>query len=233
MFLSKDLGSIPVLDGKKLMGIISYNTAIEILEEERIEDMFKLLYLSGEEKITDPISKSIKNRTPWLIINLFTAFLNSLVINPFKDVIKSLILFAIFLPIVAGEAGNATTQTMTITIRSLAIKNIGTRLKDIAMALKKEIKIAIFNSLIVGTIASFLSYIWKGSLIIAVALMIAMFIDLMIAAMLGVLVPILLERKGRDPASSSAIILTTFTDVFGFLTFLAIGSILLKIFGAI
>lgn len=233
LFLSKDLGSIPVLDNKKLIGIVSYSTAIEILEEERIEDTFKLLYLSREEKITDPISKSIKNRTPWLILNLFTAFLNSLVINPFRDVIKSFVLFAIFLPIVAGEAGNATTQTMAITIRSLAIKNIGTGLKDIVIALKKEIKIAILNSIIVGIIASFFSYIWKGSLVIAISLMIAMFIDLMIAAMLGVLVPILLEKKGMDPASSSAIILTTFTDVFGFLTFLAIGSLLLKIFGAV
>ncbi len=223
--------SIPVIENNKLVGVITIDEALKIMEEEHAEDLFKMFSLEREERVFDPIIKALRNRTPWLMINLFTAFLAASVVNLFEDVLKTFVLLAIFMPIVAGEGGNATTQTMAIVVRSLALGEITP--SDFFRVIKKEVIVAAINGLIVGIIAAMFAVLWKGSMVIAIALVLAMFINMMVAAFAGATIPLLLKRMGSDPASSSTVILTTFTDVFGFLSFLGIGAILLKLLGAV
>lgn len=231
IFKTTRLNSIPITENGKLVGIITINEALKILEEEHTEDVFKMLSLKKEEHVFSPIRKSLKNRGSWLLINLATAFIAASVVNIFDDVIKSFVLFAVFMPIVAGEGGNATTQTMAIIVRSLALKEINT--SDAFRILKKEFFVALINGAIIGIIGGVFAVIWKGSFLIGVSLFLAMIINMIVASCAGVIIPLSLEKLGVDPASSSTVILTTFTDVFGFASFLGIGGILMKIFGII
>ena len=229
IFKEKKIYALPVVDRGKLAGVITIDEALHIMEEEHTEDIFKMFSLQKEERVFDPLKKSIRSRTPWLMINLATAFLAASVVGIFEDVLKSFVLFAIFMPIVAGEGGNATTQTMAVIVRSLALKEISAA--DFFRVLKKEVSLAIFNGLIVGCVAAVLALIWKSSVLVAVALFLAMMINLLVAAIAGAAIPIIFDRLGSDPASSSTVILTTFTDVFGFMSFLGIGSLLLRLVG--
>ncbi len=223
--------SIPVIENGKLVGVITIDEALKIMEEEHAEDIFKMFSLEKEERVFDPVRKSIRNRMPWLIINLFTAFLAASVVNVFEDVIKTFVLFAVFMPVVAGEGGNATTQTMAIVVRSLALREISTA--DFFRVVKKELAVALVNGMVVGVVGAAFAFLWKGSMLIALALLLAMLVNMVVAALAGATIPLLLEKLGSDPASSSTVILTTFTDIFGFLSFLGIGAIFLKMFGVV
>ncbi len=231
IFKDRKIYSLPVVDRGKLAGVITIDEALRIMEEEHTEDLFKMFSLEKDEHIFDPLKKSLRNRGVWLLINLFTAFLAASVVGLFEDVLKSFVLFAVFMPIVAGEGGNATTQTMAVVVRSLALREISAG--DFIRVVRKELTLALINGLIVGSVAGFFAVLWKGSILIAVALFLAMIINLIVAALAGAIIPLILDRIGSDPASSSTVILTTLTDVFGFMSFLGIGALLLDAFGVI
>ena len=229
IFQDRKVHTLPVMEKKRLVGIITLDDALRVLEEEQSEDIFKMFSLEKNEHALDPVIKSLRTRTPWLLINLATAFLAASVVGLFEDVIKSFVLFAVFLPVVAGEGGNATTQTMAVVVRSLALKEITSQ--ELIKVVRKEVTVAFLNGALTGLIAAFFAILWKGSPLIGLALFLAMIINLVVAGLAGALIPLILDRVGSDPASSSTVILTTFTDIFGFLSFLGIGAILIRIFG--
>ena len=218
-----------VLDDGKVLGIITAQEAIHLIEKEHAEDVAKIFSMREIEHVWTPVRKAIKNRTPWLIVNLFTAFLAASVVSIFETTIRTFALLAVFMPIVPGEAGNATTQTMAIVVRGLATGELDkTALRRVFW---KEFVLGLLNGAVVGAIAFAFALVWKENLLVALALALAMPLALIVAGLIGVAIPIILKKLGQDPASSSTIILTTFTDIVGFFTFLGIATVLMRVMG--
>lgn len=220
---------IVVTDRGKAVGVITREQAVPLLVKEHEEDIAKMFAVKGIEHVWTPIRKAIKNRTPWLIINLFTEFIAASVVNVFDSVIKTMALLAVFMPIVPGDAGNATTQTMAIMVRALATGELDRT--SLMRVFWKEFLLGLFNGVIVGIIAFLFTYFWKGNVLASLALALATPISLVVAGLVGVIIPLLLKKLGQDPASSSTIILTTITDAVGFASFLGIAAILMKLMG--
>ncbi len=221
-----DLDQLPVVDnGQRLVGVIMSKDVLEIVEEEATEDMYKLAGLTGE-RVFDPLRSSIRNRLPWLFINLATTFLAAAVISVFQSTISKVVVLAIFLPVVAGQGGIGGTQTLTLVVRSMALGDIprhaGHRL------ILRELSLGILHGLILGLAVGLLAYLWKGNYMIGVVLSLAMFGNMIISGLAGAGVPLLLTRLKIDPAVASAVIVTTCTDVFGFLLFLGLATILVR-----
>ena len=229
MFTQSNPEIVIVLDEGKVLGVVTPQEAISLLEKEHAEDVAKIFSMRGVEHVWTPIWKAIKNRTPWLVINLFTEFIAASVVNIFDSTIKTMALLAVFMPIVPGDAGNATTQTMAIVVRGLATGELDkTSLRRLFW---KEFVLGLINGIIVGLVAFAFTYAWKGNTLASLALALATPLSLVVAGLIGVAIPLLLKKIGQDPASSSTIILTTITDAVGFATFLGIAAILMKMWG--
>jgi magnesium transporter len=216
--------ALPVLerDGR-LAGIVQANQVMEVIRQEATEDMQLMVGLSGEERALTPWLISMKRRLPWLCINLGTAFLAASVVNMFETTIAHWTALAIFLPIVAGQGGNAGSQTLTVIIRDMALGEISPG--DGWKALLKEFLLGAGNGIAIGIIVGLVSFIWKGSLILGVVVSIAMLLNMIAAGVAGVLVPYTLRLLRIDPALASSIILTTVTDVAGFFFFLGLAAL--------
>ncbi len=227
-FKEYDLVSMPVVDSKnKMVGLITVDDVIDVLEEEATEDIYRLAGVPEEESVFSSPSFSIKKRLPWLTINLFTALLASASIAFFENTLAAMATLAIFLPIVAGMGGNAGTQTLAIMVRGLALGEI--RVEEYKKALKKELFVGLANGIITGLIVVLIVLLWRNTLVIGIILLLAMVINLLVAAAAGTLVPLFLKWKKIDPALASTIIITTFTDVFGFMAFLGIATVFLRL----
>ncbi|MDN5358221.1 MAG: magnesium transporter [Candidatus Diapherotrites archaeon] len=186
---------VVVLDDGKVMGIVTPEDAIPLIRKEHEEDLAKIFSMRGVEHVWTSVRRAIRNRTPWLVINLFTAFIAASVVNIFESTIQNLALLAVFMPIVPGEAGNATTQTMAIVVRGLATGELDkTSLRRVFW---KEFVLGLVNGLIIGLIALAFAIIWKGNVLAAIALAIAMPIALIVAGLIGVAIPIILKSWGR------------------------------------
>lgn len=218
-----DLVALPVVDEDgKLIGIVHVDDVVDVIEEEATEDIYKLAQVSPDSEIYSPIPESIRNRLPWLLINIATAFLASAVVSSFQSTIAQAAVLAAFMPIVAGQGGNAGTQTMTIVVRSLALKELSP--KDTAWALGHEALVGVTNGLVVGSIVGLIAWLWKGNPVLGLVISIAMIGNLFIAALAGVLVPMALKLLRIDPALASGIFVTTCTDVMGFFLFLGLAT---------
>lgn len=215
---------LPVLerDGR-LVGIVRANDVLEIAREEATEDMQLMVGLSGEERALTPWQKSVGKRLPWLYINLGTAFLAAAVVGLFEDAIAALPVLAVFLPIVAGQGGNAGAQTLTIIIRDLALGEIDAT--DARKALFKEAILGLINGLAIGLVVGLIGWWWKGSMALGVVIGVAMVLNMLAAALSGVLIPYGLKAFKIDPALASSIFVTTVTDVAGFFFFLGLASL--------
>ena len=223
LFQRYDLVAIPVVDDAgKLIGIVHVDDVVDVIEEEATEDIYKLAQVSPDSEIYNAIPRSMRNRLPWLVINLGTAFLASAVVSLFESTIAQAAVLAAFMPIVAGQGGNAGTQTMTIVVRSLALKEIEPR--DTLWALWHEARIGILNGLIIGVLVSLIAGIWQGNPYLGLVIGLAMLGNLFIAALAGVFVPMTLKVLRIDPALASSIFVTTFTDVMGFFLFLGLAT---------
>jgi magnesium transporter len=221
-----DLLAVPVVDHEqRLVGIISVDDLVDVLEEEATEDIYRLAQVSADAEIFSPISQSTRARVPWLIVNLGTAFLASAVVSQFENVIAQAAVLAAFMPIVAGQGGNAGTQTMTIAVRSLALGEI--ELGDTLRALWHEFRVGIVNGLVIGTLVSLVTLLWKGNPALGLVIGLAMFGNMIVAATFGLLTPMTLKALRVDPALASSIFVTTATDCFGFLLFLGLSAIFL------
>ena len=223
------LSILPVVDEEqRVLGVIQAEEMMHIAEEEATEDMLRIASAPGE-RVLGSVGLSIRHRLPWLILNLGTVLVAAATVSMFESTIAAIAMLAAFLPVVAGQGGLAGTQTVTLVVRGMAIGEVphhgGMRL------LGKELLLGLFHGLVLALIVGALGYLWKGSVGLAFALAIAMVGNLLIAALTGAGVPLMLRKMGIDPAVSSAVFVTTFTDVFGFLIFLGTAALLIAWLG--
>lgn len=219
------LVSAPVVaaDGR-LLGVITIDDVVDVIEEEAEEDFLKLGGVS-EADIYVPVLRTSLKRLPWLGVNLFTAMIAAFVIAQFEDAIARVVALAVLMPMVAGMGGNAGTQALTVTVRALAAGEI-TR-AGTWRAFRKELAVGALNGVTFLIAGAVFVLLWFGQPILAAVFGTALLVNLLAAAAFGVAVPLLLDRLGLDPAVASSVFLTTVTDVVGFLTFLGLASLLL------
>jgi len=223
---------IPVVDiNNVLLGIIRNDALVSASKNEITEDLQSMFGAGKEEKALSKVSFAVRNRLPWLQVNLATAFLASLVVGLFEDTIAQITILAIFLPVVAGQSGNTGSQALAVTIRGLALKEI--RISQWFRVAKKELMVGFINGLAVALTTGTIVYFWTSSLGIAIVIAISMVISMLIAGFAGAIIPIGLKAIGQDPATSSSIILTTVTDICGFLSFLGLASALSSALGIV
>ncbi|MFN2272217.1 MAG: magnesium transporter [Anaerolineae bacterium] len=218
--------ALPVVDEiGRLVGVITADDLIEVTEEEATEDMYRMVGITGEERVFGPVRLSVVKRLPWLVINIVTLLIAITVVDAFEPVIASMVALAIFLPLVSGEGGNAGSQTSTVIVRGIALGEVGER--NGLRVLNREVAIALVNGAILGLGTGLVVYVWKGEWVLSLAIAMAMVLNFLTAATAGVLVPLGLKKANVDPALASAAFITGFTDTFGFLFFLGIASLLL------
>lgn len=229
LFARYHFSAIPVIDDfGHLAGVVTGEDAMEVMQEEATEDMQRMVGLSGEEGIQTPWRLSLRNRLPWLFINLGTAFLAAWVVSLYETTIAQYAVLAIFLPIVAGQGGNAGTQTLTIVVRSLALGEV--HIGDHGRILLKEFIVGLCAGIATGLAVGAISWLWKGDRIIGIVVCLAMIVNMCAAAVAGVVVPLGLKALKIDPALASAIMVTTVTDVVGFFIFLSLAAAALSMF---
>ena len=226
IFEDRDLVSAPVVDKNNiLLGRITIDDVVDVIREESESAVLNMAGLTDEEDIFAPILPSTRRRAIWLGINLITALIASGVISLFQDTIEKVVALAVLMPIVASMGGIAGSQTLTLVIRGIALGNISsTNSKSLLI---KEISVGLLNSFLWASVIGVLSSYWFDNYLIGVVIGIAMIANLFFAALSGVLVPIILKKIGADPALGGGVILTTITDVIGFFSFLALGTIFL------
>ena len=224
-FTKYALVSAPVVnDENKIIGSITVDDVVEVIEEEREEDILKLGNV-GQTDIFESIINTTKSRFSWLLVNLLTAIIASIVIAFFQTSIEKVVALAVLMPIVASMGGNAGTQTMTVAVRALATKELtGSNAFKIV---GKEIFVGGINGIIFAFIIGFIASYWFSDKLLGFTIALAMIINLLVAGLVGALIPITLNKFKIDPALASGVILTTVTDVFGFLSFLGLATILL------
>lgn len=221
-----DLLAIPVTDEEnKLVGVITVDDVIDVITEEATEDIFYMAGVDVNDHVYTPVRASVRKRLPWLAVNLVTALLAATVVAIYEPTIARFSFLAVFLPVVAGMGGNSGTQTLTVTVRGLALGEL--TWANGRKALWKESMVGIVNGLALGLVAGVAAYIWKSSYMLGVVLGGAMIINMFVAGVTGSIIPVALKRMNIDPAIASGIILTTFTDVTGFLSFLGLATALI------
>ncbi|MCH9639893.1 MAG: magnesium transporter [Betaproteobacteria bacterium] len=221
-----DLVSASVVDAHgKLLGRVTVNSVIDFIREKAESEALNLAGLKEEEDLFAPVLKSVKNRWVWLAINLVTAFIASRVIGVFEDSIEKLVALAALMPIIAGIGGNSGNQTITMIVRALALEQINTR--SAWKLIAKEIGVSAVNGLIWGTVVGLFTYAIYQSASLGLVMTMAMILNLLLAALLGVLIPLTLRKFGRDPALGSSVMITAVTDSGGFFIFLSLATIFL------
>lgn len=209
----------------QVLGIIYSDDVLRLLHEQSAASLYDFAGVSEEENIYDSAGQKIKSRYKWLIINLATAFMASFIVSLFDQTISRYVLLAIYMPIIAGMGGNAGTQTMAVMVRGIALKQIG--LNSFLGALRNEVISGFVNGAVNGLIVAAVVMALNHDILIAFVLFLAMIINLVVAAIAGTLVPLIMQKLGKDPASSATIFITTATDVLGFLAFLGLATLML------
>jgi magnesium transporter len=219
--------AVPVVSrDNRLIGTITVDDVIDVIHEEATEDIHRLAGVAGDETIFDPPTKVVRRRLFWLLVNLPTALLASAVVGMFEPAIQTLALLAVFMPIVAGMGGNAGIQTFTVIVRAMALGDLS--LANTRKVLAREALIGIANGLGTGLVAGAIAYLWKGHGLLGVILALAMITNMLVAALAGTLIPVGLKLLRVDPAVATGVIVTTFTDCAGFLSFLGLATMLLR-----
>ncbi len=215
----------PVVDEDgRLVGVITIDDAMAVLDEEHEEDVLRLGGV-GDESLSNSTLEIVKRRFPWLGINLGTAILASIVISMFEDVLQAVVALAVLMPIVASMGGNAGTQSMTVAVRALATRDLTS--SNAWRVVRREAVAGLLNGVIFAVVMGIVGVIWFGSPAIGAVLAVAMVVNLMVAGLSGVLVPLTLDKFGIDPALASGTFVTTVTDVVGFFAFLGLASAVL------
>ncbi len=218
--------SCPVVDENgRLVGVITIDDAMNVLDEEHEEDMLRLAGVSDESSIQDGVIATVRSRLPWLVVNLFTASLSALVISQFEGVIASLVLLAALMPIVASTGGIAGTQSLAVAVRSLATRDLTPA--NARRVIWRELRAGMVNGIFLALVLALAAVVffhdpWLGSV-----LAMAMICNQVVAATGGVLVPLAFNRMGMDPALASGTFVTTLTDVMGYLAFLGFAALVL------
>ena len=224
-FERHNLMSAPVVDeSMRHVGVVTIDDVVDVIQEEAEEDM-KALAGVGDETLADTVLDTVKSRAPWLVVNLLTAILASYVIKLFDATIEQMVSLAVLMPIVASMGGNAGTQTMTVTVRALATNKIGR--VNAPRIITRETLVGVANGLIFAVIMSVVVFLWFGSELLGLIIAAAMVINMIAAAIAGILFPLLLDWLDLDPAPASGVFVTTVTDVIGFFAFLGLAAIFL------
>jgi len=226
LFREHDLTVIPVVNAQnELIGRITSDDIYDILQESATEQIYNLAGVDDEAEEEEDFWEAGKKRGTWLFINLLTAILASFVIQMFDATIQSYVALAVLMPIVASMGGNAGTQTLTVTVRQLALGDID--LSNAKETIKKEVLLSLANGFFFAVILGIISYIWFGEVKLGFVIAASMVINLFMAGFFGAMIPLVLKRLNIDPAVGSTVILTTVTDVVGFFSFLGLASIFL------
>ena len=222
--------NLPVLDlDEKLLGLIRNDALVKAATQDATEDLQALFGAGREERALSKVSFAIKKRLPWLEINLATAFLAAAVVGVFEETIAQITVLAVFLPVVAGQSGNTGSQALAVTMRGLALREI--RVNQWFKVARKEVMVGFFNGLAVSLTTAVIVYFWAASIGLAAVIAVSMVFSMVIAGFSGAVIPMLLKSIGQDPAQSSSIILTTVTDVVGFLSFLGLATVMISMLG--
>jgi magnesium transporter len=225
VFRQRDLVSAPVVDDAgRLVGAITVDDVVDVIHEENEED---ILLLGGvkEDDLYDATLDTTRARFAWLLVNLGTAVLASLVIGLFDATIQQMVALAILMPIVASMGGNAGTQTLTVTVRALAMKELTPT--NAARVIGKEVLVGSLNGALFAVIIGVVTWFWFGDPLLGGVIGMAMVANLVVAGLAGSMIPLMLDRMGVDPAVASAVFLTTVTDVVGFFVFLGLAALVL------
>ncbi len=218
--------ALPVVDEhRRLEGVITVDDLLDVAEEEATEDMFLLAGLGEDESLLRPIGRSLLPRLAWLLVALASGFAAAAVVNAFDNTLDRALALVVFMPLVASLGGNAGVQTVTLVVRSMALGDIN--LRGIRRTLQRELLIGVLNGLIIGLILGVIVFLWKGNLGLSVVAGLALLLNMAMAVIAGVLVPVSLRALRMDPALASGAVLTTFTDVLGFFFFLGLATLLL------
>ena len=222
IFENYNLISAGVVDKtNKLVGMITGDDVVTVVKEEAEEDVLRLAGV-GDEEITDSVLKKTKRRFNWLLLNLFTALLATWVISKFGATIEQMVALAFLMPIVASMGGNAGMQTLAVTIRAIATKELSSG--NLTQIVTKEFIIGVLNGIIFAAITALIVQLWFKEINLSILIAVAMVLNMMVAGLFGILVPVSLKKFNIDPAIASSVFVTTITDVIGFLSFLGIGS---------
>jgi magnesium transporter len=222
-----DLLAVPVVDEEnKIMGIVTFDDIMDVMEEEATEDMYHLAGLDTAERVFTPVSRSVRLRVPWLLINLGTALLAALTVSLFKDSISKFVALAVLMPIVANLGGNAGSQSLTVVVRGLALGEL--EFASQWKAVLKEVSVGFCTGSVNGLIMGLIAYLWYGNFWLSFILFVAMIANLLLAGLFGAVVPLLLKWANKDPALGSHILVTTVTDVGGFFIFLGLATVLMS-----
>ena len=217
--------SAPVVDeNERLVGVITIDDAMAVLDEEHEEDILRLAGV-GEGSLSDRVIETTKRRFPWLAVNLVTAILASLVISQFEAAITQVVALAVLMPIVASMGGNAGTQSLTVAVRSLATKDLTG--SNVWRVIRREVLVGLINGLAFALVMGVVGILWFGSMDLGYVIGAAMVINLVVAGLAGTAIPVILEKVGIDPALASGAFVTTVTDVVGFFAFLGLASVIL------
>jgi magnesium transporter len=218
--------SCPVVDADdRLVGVITIDDAMNVLDEEHQEDVLLLAGVGEESSIADGIRETVKQRFPWLFVNLIAANISALVIGQFQHTITAIVALAALMPIVASMGGNAGTQSLTVAVRALATRDLTS--SNAMRVVRREAAVGVINGLGFASVMAIVGWLGYGSAMLGVVIGLAMIVNLFVAALAGVLVPLTLNRVGFDPALSSGTFVTTMTDVMGFFVFLGLASVVL------
>lgn len=224
---SYNLLAIPVVDAEnKLVGLITVDDVIDIIKDEATEDVYRLAGVSKDDGVLTPPSDSLKRRLPWLLVNLATAFVASFVVSMFQGTIQKVVALATFMPVVAGMGGNAATQTLAVIVRGLALGEL--TWANARQALFKEGLVGLGNGFANGVAGGLMVGLITHDWVLGMILAMAMIINMFVAATAGTLIPLGLRAAKIDPALASSVFITTFTDVFGFLSFLGLATAFLR-----
>ena len=210
-----DLQQLPVVDDQgQVLGVILAEDIIDVMEQEATEDMLRLASVQKTERVLGPVPRGFRNRSPWLLLNLFTVLLAATIISVFEETIAAAAFLAVFLPMIASQGGVAGSQTVTLVTRGLALGELTFR--DTWRVLMREIALGIGNGVGTGVIAGALAYAWKGSAALGLVVGTAMVLTLIVAGLFGATVPLVLRALRLDPALGSVVLVTTVTDMAGF-----------------
>lgn len=225
LFRQYDLASAPVVDEPgRLVGVITHDDVLDVIDEEAEEDIMRLGGVKEDDLYLAAL-KTSRARIPWLMVSTVSALIASLVIWQFEATIEELVALAILMPIVAGLGGNAGTQAMTVAVRALAVKDLNAA--NAPRIVGKEVIVGLFNGIILAALVGMVAAFWFASAGLGLIIAAALVVNLLVAGLMGILIPLILERAGADPAIASGVCLMTVTDVVGFSAFLGFAALFL------
>jgi len=221
-FEQYDLLSAAVVDeNDRLVGVLTIDDVVDVIQQEAEEDLLRMGGV-GDEELSDTVIATSRSRVPWLLVNLATAFVSATVISQFGATIEQMVALAALMPIVASLGGNAGTQTMTVTVRALATKDLD--IYNAGRVIRREVMVGFLNGVLIAVVIGAVAAAWFHNIDLGYVIGAAMIINMLAAALGGILIPLVLDRLGADPAISSSIFTTMITDVIGFFAFLGLAS---------